>query len=718
MPAPVTADGRAARLDVLAQPDSDLTMVLGPDVDLSDYTLEAWVQTANADGTLDELVPESAAATAAMNHDGADGDGIIAVFSQADLARLGSGRHWIIVREAAGIWTVGRFRVSRTGRSGSATVVVPITPGEITVNLGLTVVAGGARAGGSLPAGTPGQVPQIGSDGETYEAKTPNTADGVLRLNGSALVPDIHLGENIVRTSEMESAIAAAVSALLDGAPGALNTLNELAAAMNDDEEFAASVTAAISARAKKWTATHAGAFGPYFDANIPGWQPEQFFAQRPNGAPLIGSASEGDQIVCAGYLGESGEGNTAQEGLWTLTGGEWVRDSAQPVPGEYVTLEPVAGEFWSEGMVFVKLADGRMELIGLQYLRELIAQAAVVEVFTVDGTLDASLSGAYAGVARVDASEGDVTVTLPAAAARVRSVMFVRDDATANVATVAAAGADTINGDPSVTLDAQWSWVTLVSDGESWRAATAATGDFQPVDADLSAIAALSTTSYGRAFLALANAAAARTAIGVSLPQNDVISLAKVSNAAIPGTPLFDGTKAATNSTTAVAAGSMLLAVGQRRLDAELARLALNVSASSMSDGQSFYFVVYELGTDGLPTGTPIVSKAHVKTTGASTGAHTTSTVGDNLRLPSTFRDYAVGVFNPSGNGSITISGAQPIRPFVQHSYTDSRRAGLQLTSLSTTPPDVTGFDVDTASDANTWAPAEVIPMVYGCQA
>lgn len=37
----------------------------------------------------------------------------------------------------------------------------------------------------------------------------------------------------------------------------------------------------------------------------------------------------------------------------------------------------------------------------------------------------------------------------------------------------------------------------------------------YQPLDSDLTAIAALTTTSYGRAFLALADAAAARTAIG-----------------------------------------------------------------------------------------------------------------------------------------------------------------------------------------------------------
>src|SRR5438105_4854768 len=45
--------------------------------------------------------------------------------------------------------------------------------------------------------------------------------------------------------------------------------------------------------------------------------------------------------------------------------------------------------------------------------------------------------------------------------------------------------------------------------------AAAAAQAASQPLDSDLTAVAALTTTSYGRAFLALADAAAARTAIG-----------------------------------------------------------------------------------------------------------------------------------------------------------------------------------------------------------
>ncbi len=45
--------------------------------------------------------------------------------------------------------------------------------------------------------------------------------------------------------------------------------------------------------------------------------------------------------------------------------------------------------------------------------------------------------------------------------------------------------------------------------------AATSASGDFQPIDSDLTSIAALSTTSYGRSLLEAADAAAARTLTG-----------------------------------------------------------------------------------------------------------------------------------------------------------------------------------------------------------
>jgi hypothetical protein len=50
--------------------------------------------------------------------------------------------------------------------------------------------------------------------------------------------------------AEITAAISAAIDGILDGAPGALNTLNELAAAVNDDASFAAAVTAALALKA------------------------------------------------------------------------------------------------------------------------------------------------------------------------------------------------------------------------------------------------------------------------------------------------------------------------------------------------------------------------------------------------------------------------------------------------------------------------------------
>lgn len=49
--------------------------------------------------------------------------------------------------------------------------------------------------------------------------------------------------------AQVDAAIAQAVADLIDGAPGALDTLNELAAAMADDAAFAASVTASLAAK-------------------------------------------------------------------------------------------------------------------------------------------------------------------------------------------------------------------------------------------------------------------------------------------------------------------------------------------------------------------------------------------------------------------------------------------------------------------------------------
>ncbi len=77
---------------------------------------------------------------------------------------------------------------------------------------------------------------------------------------------------------------------------------------------------------------------------------------------------------------------------------------------------------------------------------------------------------------------------------------------------------------------------------------------DAQPLDSDLTGIAALSTTAYGRSFLPLADAAAARTLLGLgnmSLQNGAALDLGRISSDGAPDLPvvsIFD------NSTTPMA--------------------------------------------------------------------------------------------------------------------------------------------------------------------
>ena len=84
--------------------------------------------------------------------------------------------------------------------------------------------------------------------------------DGVAELDQNGFVPDSQIPAGIARDTEISSAISAevtnrntaistAISNLIDTAPDALNTLNELAAAINDDASYAATITTALGTK-------------------------------------------------------------------------------------------------------------------------------------------------------------------------------------------------------------------------------------------------------------------------------------------------------------------------------------------------------------------------------------------------------------------------------------------------------------------------------------
>lgn len=72
---------------------------------------------------------------------------------------------------------------------------------------------------------------------------TKGQANGVASLNAQGVIPSEQIPSLVGLDTEITTAVNNAVTALVDGAPLALNTLNELAAAVNDNESYAASMT-------------------------------------------------------------------------------------------------------------------------------------------------------------------------------------------------------------------------------------------------------------------------------------------------------------------------------------------------------------------------------------------------------------------------------------------------------------------------------------------
>lgn len=99
-------------------------------------------------------------------------------------------------------------------------------------------------------------VASLGSDGKIPDTEIPSgiTRDSELSSHNSATtsVHGISDTSALATKTYADNAAATAVAALVDSAPSALNTLNELAAAINDDASYAASITTALGLKQDK----------------------------------------------------------------------------------------------------------------------------------------------------------------------------------------------------------------------------------------------------------------------------------------------------------------------------------------------------------------------------------------------------------------------------------------------------------------------------------
>ena len=100
----------------------------------------------------------------------------------------------------------------------------------------------------------------VGNDDLVYVA---DTADG-----GTTYASKKVTKANLFSGYATETYVSTQISNLIDGAPDALNTLNELAAALNDDTNAATNLTTLINANTNGLAALLAGTSipGPYAD--------------------------------------------------------------------------------------------------------------------------------------------------------------------------------------------------------------------------------------------------------------------------------------------------------------------------------------------------------------------------------------------------------------------------------------------------------------------
>lgn len=106
----------------------------------------------------------------------------------------------------------------------------------------------------------------------------------------------------------------------------------------------------------------------------------------------------------------------------------------------------------------------------------------------------------------------------------------------------------------------------------------TQADARYQPLDSDLTAIAALATTAYGRAFLALADASAGRTALGLgALATLADVTASLISDASANGRSLITAADYAAMRTLL----GLVIGTNVQAFDAELAAIAGLTSAA-----------------------------------------------------------------------------------------------------------------------------------------
>lgn len=410
-----------------------------------------------------------------------------------------------------------------------------------------------------------------------------------------------------------QAKVDAAVSALLAGAPGALDTLLELANALGNDPNFATDIATLIGTKVPKSLYDANTILKADVDDNpVSLVLGEQTMLGRVTGDYIAALTPSQIRTLLALVPGTDVEVHDVD--LTTIAGltptnddvlqrkaGAWVNrtlaqlatdmgvsgGSYQPLDSDLTAIAALSTT--SYGRAFLALADaaaGRTALglgtAATQATGAFDAAGAAAAAQAASQPLDSDLT-AIAALSTTSFGRG-VLALADAAALRTLSGSVIGTDVEAHDADLTTiAGLSPTDDDIIQRKAGAWTNRTMAQ-----LASDLSISGYQPLDSDLTAIAALATTSFGRGLLTLADAAAGRTAFGLGTAavaaSGDFDAAGAAAAAQAASQPVdSDLTAIAALSTTSFGRGFLVLA------DAAAGRTALGLGTAALSASGDF---------------------------------------------------------------------------------------------------------------------------------
>jgi hypothetical protein len=349
-------------------------------------------------------------------------------------------------------------------------------------------------------------------------------ADGVASLDSNGKIPDSEIPATIARDSEIitsynsltdkptipsltgyatESYVTTAISNLVDTAPTTLNTLNELAAAINDDASFASTVTTALGNKLDSSTAssTYAPIANPTFTGTVGG------ISKSMVGLGNVDDTTDANKPVSTAtqtaldlklnlsepavdyYISNSGSGaylvNGVSNGLITFEKGKKYRININ-ASGHPFWIQTVSGAYSSGNVYSTGITNGGAQVgsiivelpqnapDNLYYACQYHSSMAGSISVQSDNTITTNAQASNYTIAPIDSGRliemsGGGTLTITDSASF--PVGFTADVLQTGSSQVTIAGTSfTPNATPGLKLRTQWSSATLIKRGlNSW---------------------------------------------------------------------------------------------------------------------------------------------------------------------------------------------------------------------------------------------------------